>query len=125
MNYYFDAFRKYATFNGRTTRKEYWMFVLFHIIVAILLSIVDTVIGADSILVGLYGLAAIIPILAIAVRRLHDTNRSGWWLLINGIPLIGAIVMFVFTVQKGTVGDNKYGASSVATSNPVPATNVI
>jgi uncharacterized membrane protein YhaH (DUF805 family) len=100
MNYYIEAFKKYAEFSGRATRKEFWMFVLFHVIVFAVLSFIDSFIGGENlnILSGLYGLAALVPSIAIAIRRLHDTNRSGWWLLIGLVPFIGAIVLLVFYV---------------------------
>jgi uncharacterized membrane protein YhaH (DUF805 family) len=122
MNWYLEVMKKYAVFNGRARRKEYWYFVLFYIIITIVLVVIDRVIGSFSaeagigLLGGLYTLAVLIPSIAVAVRRLHDTDRSGWWLLIALIPLIGAIVLLVFLVQDGKPGENQYG------SNPKGAT---
>lgn len=93
------------------------MFVLFNIIISILLSIVDGITGTFSamaglgLLGGLYSLAVLIPSLAVSVRRLHDTSRSGWWLLIALIPLVGAIVLIVFMAQDSKPGENQYGAN--------------
>lgn len=119
MNYYTDVLKKYAVFDGRSQRKEYWMFTLFHFIITIILSIIAGVIDSN-ILSILYGLAVFIPSLAVSVRRLHDTNRTGWWVLINIIPLIGLIVFIIFMVLDSTPGDNTYGPNPKAVTNPVP-----
>ena len=106
MNYYIDALKKYAVFSGRATRKEFWMFVLFSFIVMVVLSLIDSFIGSGdmSILSTIYGLGVLLPSLGIAIRRLHDTNRSGWWLLIGLIPLVGAIVLIVFYAMPTVAG---------------------
>ena len=109
MNWYLDVLKKYAVFSGRARRQEYWMFVLINLLVAIAIAIVEAIIGTAPLLGMLYALGVFIPSLAVAVRRLHDTNRSGWWLLIGLIPLIGAIVLLVFFVSEGTRGANQYG----------------
>ena len=119
MNWYLGVLKKYAEFNGRARRKEYWMFFLFNLLISIGLSIIDMMTGTVNqwglgLLSGLYGLAVLVPSIAVAVRRLHDTDRSGWWLLISLIPLIGVIVLLVFLLLDGTPGDNKYGASPKA-----------
>jgi uncharacterized membrane protein YhaH (DUF805 family) len=111
MNWYINAWKKYATFGGRSGRQEYWYFVLFNILAYILLSIIAGVIGKiGGSLLSLYAVAAFLPGLAASVRRLHDTNRSGWWLLISAIPLVGPIVLLVFLVQESYAIDNQYGA---------------
>ena len=90
---------------------------MFSIIISIVLTIIDAVIGtynADAglgLLSGIYTLAVLIPSVAVGVRRLHDTDRSGWWLLIVLIPIIGAIVLFVFVVQDSKPGENQYGSN--------------
>ena len=84
------------------------MFVLFNVIVSIVLSIVDAIAGLNSVLAGLYSLAILLPSLAVGARRLHDTGRSGWWLLISLIPLIGSIILLVFMCQESQL-DNEYG----------------
>lgn len=117
MNWYLDVLKKYAVFGGRARRKEYWFFVLFNLIVSVVLSIIDGVIGTFSaesgigLLSGVYSLAVLLPAIGVSIRRLHDTNRSGWWLLIGLVPLVGAIVLIVFMVQDSTAGDNQYGAN--------------
>jgi uncharacterized membrane protein YhaH (DUF805 family) len=109
MNYYLDVWRKFATFSGRARRSEYWMFLLFNTIVSTALFAVDMVLGTVFLLGGIYALAAFIPTLAVTVRRLHDTGKSGWWILITFIPLIGAIAFLVFMFQDSYAGDNEYG----------------
>jgi uncharacterized membrane protein YhaH (DUF805 family) len=122
MNWYLEVLKKYAVFDGRAGQKEYWWFSFFSFIIILILSVIDILTGTFNVNVGLgllggiYTLAVLTPGIAVSVRRLHDTDRSGWWFLINGIPLIGVIVFLVFTAQDGTPGDNQYG------SNPKGAT---
>ena len=89
------CFKKYADFNGRASRSEYWWFALFIVIVSIVLSMISNEVS------GLFSLATLLPSIAAAARRLHDTNRSGWWQLIAFIPIIGWIVLIVFLAQEG------------------------
>ncbi|MYM64891.1 DUF805 domain-containing protein [Pseudomaricurvus sp. HS19] len=110
MDWYFEVLKKYATFSGRARRKEYWMFYLFNNIMAISLIVIETMLGGPGAIGMLYILGTIIPSLAVAVRRLHDTDRSGWWLLISIVPLIGPLVVFIFTVLDSSPGQNNYGA---------------
>lgn len=114
MNWYLEVLRKYAVFSGRARRKEYWMFFLFNLIIYFVLGIIGEIVriapqinGGE--LASIYALGVLIPGIAVGVRRLHDTNRSGWWLLINFAPLIGTVVLIVFMVQDGQTGDNRYG----------------
>src|SRR5262245_40246323 len=115
MNWYLEVLKKYAVFNGRATRKEYWYFALFNIIISMALAVIDMITGTFSaevgigLLGGLYQLVILIPGIAVSVRRLHDTDRNGWWLLIAVIPLIGAIALLIFLVQDGKPGENHYG----------------
>lgn len=115
MHWYLDVLRKYAVFSGRATRREYWMFVLFNFLATLVLSLTDRVAGLMSepmgigLLSGLYSLAVLIPSLAVSVRRLHDTGRTGWWLLIALIPLVGPIVLLVFMVLDSEPNENRYG----------------
>ncbi len=109
MNWYIEVLKKYAVFSGRARRKEYWMFFLFNIIISFVLGFIEGLAGLPGALSGLYSLAVLIPGIAVSVRRLHDTNRSGWWLLIGLVPFIGAIVLLIFMLQDGQPGDNRYG----------------
>jgi uncharacterized membrane protein YhaH (DUF805 family) len=109
MEWYLKVLKNYVGFQGRASRKEYWMFVLFNVIVAIVLAIVDSLANLHSLLGGLYSLAILLPSLAVGVRRLHDTGRSGWWLFISLIPLIGSIILLVFMCLDSQENDNQYG----------------
>ena len=117
MNWYLEVLKKYAVFSGRARRKEYWYFVLFNIIISIVLVMIDGMTGSFSaegglgLLSGIYTLAVLIPSVAVSVRRLHDTNRSGWWLLISLVPLIGGLVLLVFLVFDSEPEENQYGAN--------------
>jgi len=113
MNWYMEVMKKYAVFEGRAHRTEFWMFVLFNFIISFALGIVQNAIGLGSALSGLYTLAILVPSIAVSARRLHDTGRSGWWQLIGLIPLIGFIVLIVFYVQDSKA-DNKFGANPKA-----------
>lgn len=113
FNYFLEAYRKYATFGGRASRKEFWFFMLFYSIIILALAIVDSILfGVDddgALLPGLFGLASILPFVAITCRRLHDINKSGWWQLIQIVPIIGFIVLVVWLAKAGDAGDNQYG----------------
>ena len=114
MNWYLKVLKKYAVLSGRAQRKEYWMFFLFNFIIAFVLGFVEGLAGGPGVLGSLYGLAVLIPGIAVSVRRLHDTNRSGWWVLISVVPLIGAIVLLIFMVEDSQPGDNRYGPNPKA-----------
>ena len=143
MHYYFDVLKRYWDFNGRTARKEFWMFTVISVSISIILMILDLVIGAQIVLYqpaafggdaatgiapitptpieigmlqNIYALAVFLPSLGVAVRRLHDTGRSGWWWLMNFICCVGWIVLLVFYVTRGTEGDNKYGPDPLSTN---------
>lgn len=109
MQWYFKVLQNYVGFQGRARRKEYWMFVLFSAIVSIILTILDKALHLDSVLAGLYSLAVLLPSLAVGARRLHDTGRSGWWLLLSLIPFVGGIILLVFMCLDSQEGDNQYG----------------
>ncbi|MGL4716997.1 MAG: DUF805 domain-containing protein [Aeromonas sp.] len=110
MNWYISVLKQYAVFSGRAHRTEYWMFVLCNIVIMLLLSMVDKLIGGEQELVSsVYSLAVLLPSLAVAARRLHDTDRSGWWLLIGLIPIIGTLVLIYFMVCNGQPGPNRFG----------------
>jgi uncharacterized membrane protein YhaH (DUF805 family) len=107
------CFRKYVDFTGRARRAEYWWFVLFYCLLIGALTIVDVMVmsarAGGGVLSSLASLALFLPTLAVAVRRLHDTDRTGWWVLIGFIPLIGWIIYLVFVCQRGTEGPNRFG----------------
>ncbi|MBB3111176.1 uncharacterized membrane protein YhaH (DUF805 family) [Paenibacillus phyllosphaerae] len=110
MGWYVNVIRNYAGFAGRARRKEFWMFYLVNIIISILIGVAEAILGIESsLLSGLYGLFILLPSLALGARRLHDIGKSGWWLLIGLIPLIGGIVLFVFSIMEGDDDTNKYG----------------
>ena len=122
MNYYLMVLKKYAVFDGRAQRAEYWYFVLFNTIISILLSILGKAIGVFNMTIGtvgneinilsiIYSLAVLVPGLAVAVRRLHDVGKSGWMVLINLIPLIGQIWILVLMIKDSTPGENEYGSN--------------
>lgn len=111
MHWYLNVIKKYAVFQGRARRKEYWMFTLFNFIVTILLTIVEYMTGIQSVLVIIYSLILLLPSIGVAVRRLHDIGKTGWWLLISLIPVIGGIVLLVFNCLDSEPGANKYGPS--------------
>lgn len=123
MNYYVAVLKNYVGFSGRARRAEYWQFTLFNIIALIAAFVIDLAIHSP-ILYALYALAVLLPSLAVAVRRLHDTDRSGWWLLIGVIPLIGGIVLLVFMCLEGTQGSNKHGANPKAPADVAPGAYV-
>ena len=110
MNWYISVLKQYAVFSGRARRTEYWMFVLCNVIVMLLLAMVDKLIGGDKELISsIYSLAVLLPSLAVAARRLHDTDRSAWWLLLGLIPIIGTLVLIYFMVCNGQQGPNRFG----------------
>ena len=120
MKWYFEVLKKYAVFSGRARRSEFWFFTLFNAIALIVLSIIDYAIGtydvqnSIGILGGIYSLAVLIPSIAVTVRRLHDISRSGWWVLIAFVPIIGGIILLVFTVLDSKPEANVYGVSPKA-----------
>ena len=111
MNWYLGCWKKFADFSGRARRQEYWMFVLFNFLVSVAVGVVDGILGAGGSLSGLYSLAVLVPSLAVAARRLHDTDRSGWWMLIALIPLVGWIILLVFLCSDSKPGANRFGAN--------------
>ena len=111
MEYYIRVFKKYADFNGRASRLEYWNFVLFNFIVTLIVGIVDIRVGSCGLLSLLYQFVVLLPALAVNCRRLHDTGRSGWSMLITLIPIGGLIAYLVFTCSDGESDENKYGTA--------------
>jgi uncharacterized membrane protein YhaH (DUF805 family) len=119
MEWYIKVLQQYADFEGRARRKEYWIFTLVNFLITMALQALTFMVAGMnpestlglflSGILGLYGLAVFIPSLAVGVRRLHDTGRSGWWLLISLVPVVGIIVLIVFLVQDSQNGTNQYG----------------
>jgi uncharacterized membrane protein YhaH (DUF805 family) len=120
MNWYVEVLKKYAVFVGRAGRPEYWYFVLFNFIISVVLGFIDGVIGSSGagmgvgVLGSLYALAVLVPSIAVSIRRLHDTGRSGWWLLISLVPFVGFVILLVFMVLESDAGENQYGSSPAA-----------
>ena len=109
MYWFLEPFRKYADFSGRARRMEYWMFYLGVSVIGMVLLILSGASDAITILVGLFYLGILIPGLAVGVRRMHDTGRSGWWILISVIPFVGWIWFLVLAVLDSEPGENQYG----------------
>ena len=107
------CFRKYVDFSGRARRPEYWFWILFYWLVLVVLVILDGVIvgsgGRVTVFTSIGVLALLLPTLAVSVRRLHDTDHSGWMILITFVPIIGSIIFIVFMCQRGTAGPNRFG----------------
>lgn len=118
MNWYVTVLKKYLVFDGRAGRAEYWFFALFNFLIAGGLHVIDYMAGlklgsgdtAQPLLATLYGLAVFLPTIGVSIRRLHDTDRSGLWMLINFLPCIGWIIYLVYMIQAGTPGQNKFGS---------------
>ena len=113
MNEYMTVLKKYAQFDGRASRKEYWMYFLFTVIISIVLSVIDGAVGLTigpglGILSTLYALAVLVPGIAVAVRRLHDINKSGMLVLLGLIPCVG-LILLVWFIQDSDPGSNQYG----------------
>jgi uncharacterized membrane protein YhaH (DUF805 family) len=114
VSWYLEVLRKYAQFDGRARRKEYWMFALINIVISIGLGMVGGMLGiGDStgmnMLAAIYALAVLIPSIAVGIRRLHDVGRSGWWTFVVLVPIIGAIALLIWAVQDSDPGSNEYG----------------
>lgn len=115
MEYYLKAWKNYANFSGRARRKEYWIFVLFHTLVSLLLIGLDVAIASllnmefFVFFYLLYLLAAIIPVLALSIRRIHDVGYSGWLFLLGLIPFVGGVILLVFYLLDSQPGENRFG----------------
>jgi len=120
MHWYLDVLKKYTLFSGRARRKEYWMFFLFNFVISAALGIIGSRIGI-KILDDLYTLGVFIPSLAVFIRRLHDTGRSGWWALLILLPVIGWIALLIFVIQDSQSGANKYGSNPKGVTSPASA----
>ncbi|PKL50569.1 MAG: DUF805 domain-containing protein [Candidatus Riflebacteria bacterium HGW-Riflebacteria-2] len=109
MEVYMLPWQKFAVFSGRSGRGEYWTFTLVNLVISLVISAVAKQIGIVGILGLLFSLATLVPGLAVGIRRLHDTGKSGWYLLLALIPLLGWLALFIFMVQPSS-GNNEYGA---------------
>ena len=120
MHWFIDPIKnQYADFAGRTTRQEFWMYILVYIGIAIAVGIVAGIIRMP-LLSNVLSLVLLVPSLAITARRLHDVDRSGWWQLIGLIPVIGVIILIVWCATKGDTESNQFGAVPVAKTGPAP-----
>ena len=116
MSGYLATLKRWSDFNGRSRRSEYWMFVLFNLIIEVVLSVIDNILGTSTgtgvgILAGIFSLVVLIPGIAVTIRRLHDTSRSGWWILIALVPIIGGIWLLVLMVLDSHKESNAWGPS--------------
>ena len=119
LNTYIEVAKKYMVFTGRSRRTEYWTFTLINLAIAIILSVLGAILGSIAGILGsivsiismLFSLVMLLPGIAVAIRRLHDTGRSGWWLLIALIPFVGALILIYFLVLDSQPGSNQYGAN--------------
>ncbi|AYN27754.1 MULTISPECIES: DUF805 domain-containing protein [Buttiauxella] len=119
MDWYFKVLRNYIGFSGRARRKEFWMFILVNLVLTVVLTILDKMLGLriakeEGLLATIYGLLIFLPYWAVQFRRLHDTDRSAWWLLLIFIPIVGWLIILAFNCQNGTPGENKYGSDPKA-----------
>ncbi len=103
-----SGFSNYVQFSGRAIRSEYWYWVLFTVVGSIVAGIIDAVLGI-TVIDPLFGLATILPSIAVAIRRLHDLDRTGWWIFLSLIPLIGWIILIIWYCTRGTIGPNRFG----------------
>ncbi|RLQ94869.1 DUF805 domain-containing protein [Falsibacillus albus] len=109
MEWYLKVLKNYVGFQGRARRKEYWMYLLINQIIIFILATIEYFADIDPYLKGIYYLATLLPALGVSLRRLHDTGKSGWWLLVALIPIVGIIVLIIFFCQSSQDGENKYG----------------
>ena len=119
-NYYIHVLKQYANFKGRATRSEYWSFFIINLLMGFVMGGLDMVIqtshffDGNGLLATIYSFGVLIPNLAVAARRLHDSNRSGWWLLIGLIPILGILVLLYFFFQPSQSGQNQFGSEPKA-----------
>lgn len=130
MNWFITVLKKYAVFDGRARRSEYWYFLLVYMVLLIVLMVVDAMMGSYSkdaglgLLSGIFSLGMLLPSFGVAIRRLHDTGRSGWWLLISIVPLVGGIILLFFFAQDSEAGTNRFGPNPKGVEGkppPLPA----
>ena len=117
MKWYILALKKYGQFRGRSQAKEFWYFIFINLILGFVIVGIENKIGLnnseeyDSFFIGLFIFVAIIPCLAVTVRRLHDSGESGWMILVNLIPILGPIWLLILVLKSGDVGENRFGAA--------------
>lgn len=109
MEWYLKVMQNFLVFSGRARRKEYWMFLLVNFGITLAIGAAESMIGMPGTLSSFYALVVFIPSIAVGVRRLHDTGRSGWWMLLNFLPLLGTLILLVFFVFDSEEGTNEYG----------------
>ncbi|MCT2409084.1 DUF805 domain-containing protein [Chryseobacterium antibioticum] len=126
MKWYLKVLKQYADFKGRARRTEYWMYILFNMIFAIIAAVLDNLLGLKfnqeipyGFIYLIYALATFIPGLAVMVRRLHDVDKSGWWVFISLIPIVGTIWLLVLLATDGTPGANQYGVNPKENFNEI------
>jgi uncharacterized membrane protein YhaH (DUF805 family) len=125
MNAYLDGMRKYATFSGRATRSQFWLFTLAFVILNVIGTVLDAVLGTGvpqgpGAITALIMLVHLLPYISVFVRRLHDIDRTGWWYWFGVVPIIGGIVLLVFTCTRSTPGPNRFGPPSGSQPNLGP-----
>lgn len=126
MHWYVDVLKKYAVFSGRAGRSEFWWYTLINAIIGSVLAWIGGLYtlsgpGPLAFLFYIYVLATMLPYLGVTIRRLHDTDRSGWWILIDLVPFVGWIVLIVFYILEGTPGENRYGPPPNQLAAPAPS----
>ena len=119
MNWFLECFRKYGDFTGRASRPEYWWFLVVHLSLSVVLLAADLLFGTLTamgfgVLSGIFILVTIIPAWAVSVRRLHDTGRTGWWVLLGIVPYIGGLILLILQAQRGQAEKNAYGEPPAA-----------
>ena len=121
MHWYTDVLRRYTDFGGRADRPEFWWFALINLIVEVAIWVIGIALfgfATGEALAIVYGLATLLPVLGVEIRRLHDTNKSGWWIVVSLVPFVGGIILIVLLAIAGTPGPNRYGPQP----GPRPAT---
>ena len=119
-----SGFSNYVNFSSRAARSEYWYWVLFNVLAQVVTEIIDNAVIGMSVTTAIFSLAVLLPGIAVAARRLHDVDRTGWWLLLAFVPVVGLIVLLIWFCTKGTDGSNRFGPDplrGVGQVNPRPA----
>jgi uncharacterized membrane protein YhaH (DUF805 family) len=115
------GFSNYVKFSGRAVRSEYWFWFLFYCVGLLVAEIIDAVLGI-TVVVILFWLATVLPTLAITIRRLHDLDRTGWWIFLGLVPIVGAIILIIWYCSRGTQGPNRFGPDPLTTDGWARAT---